>query len=92
MKKVIALTLGVFLLASGVSFAQAPQAATLVEVENKICPVSGEKVGGSMGEGVKYEYNGKIYNLCCPACKKDFKNDPEKFSQIAEDEVSSEKK
>ncbi len=62
----------------------------LVEVGNKICPVSKEKVG-QMGDVVKYEYNGKIYNLCCPACKKDFVKDPQKFSKIAEDEVAATK-
>jgi YHS domain-containing protein len=61
--------------------------AGAVEVGNKICPVSGEKVGGDMGEIVKYEYKGKIYNLCCTMCAKDFKKDPEKYSKIAEEEV-----
>jgi len=56
------------------------------EVGNKICPVSGEKVG-EMGEVIKYEYNGKIYNLCCSMCAKDFKKNPEKYSKIAEEEV-----
>lgn len=65
-------------------------ASTVVEVGNKICPVSGQKVG-QMGEIVKYEYNGKIYNLCCPACKKDFGKNPEKYSKIAEDEVKNQK-
>ena len=59
----------------------------LVEVGNKLCPVSGEKVG-EMGKAVKYEFNGKIYNLCCGMCVKDFKKDPEKYSKIAEDEVA----
>ena len=68
-----------------------------VEVGNKICPVSGDKIPapgekGTMGdEPVKYEYNGKIYNLCCPMCIKDFKKNPEKYSKIAEDEVAKEK-
>jgi YHS domain-containing protein len=67
-----------------------------VEVGNKICPVSGEKIPapgekGEMGEAVKYEYNGKIYNLCCPMCVKDFKKNPEKYSKIADDEVAKEK-
>ncbi|MBP9854801.1 MAG: TRASH domain-containing protein [Candidatus Omnitrophica bacterium] len=57
-----------------------------VEVGNKICPVGGEKVG-EMGEAIKHEYNGKIYNLCCPMCIKDFKKDPEKYSKIADEEV-----
>ncbi len=72
--------------------AQAPK-----EVGNKICPVSGDKVPapgekGAMGDKpVKYEYNGKIYNLCCPMCIKDFKKNPEKYSKIADDEVAKEK-
>ena len=70
-----------------------PQA---VEVGNKICPVSGDKIPapgqkGEMGEAVKYQYNGKIYNLCCKMCIKDFKKNPEKYSKIAEDEVAKEK-
>ncbi|MBP9855291.1 MAG: TRASH domain-containing protein [Candidatus Omnitrophica bacterium] len=77
---------------------QADETSTkAIEVGNKICPVSGEKIPaegekGEMGEAVKYEYNGKIYNLCCPMCVKDFKKNPEKYSKIAEDEVAKEKK
>lgn len=59
-----------------------------VAVGNKICPVSGNPVDdGKMGEAVKYEYNGKIYNLCCKMCVKDFAKDPAKYSRIAEEEV-----
>ena len=75
-----------------------PKADTkVVEVGNKICPVSGDKIlapgeKGTMGdEPVKYEYNGKIYNLCCPMCVKDFKKNPEKYSKIADEEVAKEK-
>ncbi len=70
---------------------------TLPNVGNKICPVSGDKVPapgekGEMGsEAVKFVYNGKIYNLCCPMCVKDFKKNPEKYSKIAEDEVKKDK-
>lgn len=64
------------------------EATKAVEIGNTICPVSGNRVDdGNMGEVVKYEYNGKIYNLCCKMCMKDFKKDPEKYSKIAEDEV-----
>ena len=78
----------------GQADATAPKA---VEVGNKICPVSGDEIPapgekGDMGdEPVKYEYNGKIYNLCCKMCIKDFKKDPEKYSKIADDEVANEK-
>lgn len=63
----------------------------LVQVGNKICPVGGERVDG-MGEVVTYEYNGKVYNLCCAMCAKDFKKDPEKYSKIAEEEVAAAQK
>ncbi len=56
-----------------------------IEVGNKICPVTGNKVDdGKMGKIVQYEYDGKIYNLCCPMCVKDFKKDPEKYRKIVE--------
>lgn len=67
--------------------AQGTETPAAVEVGNTICPVSGEKVGG-MGQVIKHEYNGKIYNLCCAMCAKDFKKDPEKYSKIAEEEVA----
>ncbi|MBF0494670.1 MAG: YHS domain-containing protein [Candidatus Omnitrophica bacterium] len=28
---------------------------------------------------VTYEYNGKIYNFCCPMCVEEFKKDPVKY-------------
>jgi len=67
---------------------QEKPAAAAIDVGNKICPVSGDKIG-DMGEPVKYEYKGKVYNLCCKMCLVDFKKDPQKFSQIAEEEVKS---
>ena len=65
---------------------EAAATAGAVEVGNKICPVSGEKVG-QMGAVVQIEYNGRIYNLCCKMCLKDFNKDPGKYSTIAEEEV-----
>jgi Cu+-exporting ATPase len=68
-----------------------------VEVGNKTCPVSGDKIPapgekGTMGDHpVKVAYKGKIYNLCCPMCVKDFKKNPEKYSKMADDEVVSQK-
>lgn len=61
-----------------------------VNVGNKICPVSGEEIGGDMGEGVEVEYKGKIYNLCCAMCKKDFLKDPEKYIKKVETEMTGE--
>ena len=60
-----------------------------VNMGNKICPVTGEKVNEKTK--ATYEYEGKIYNLCCPMCIKDFKKNPEKYSKIAEEELAKKK-
>ena len=62
-----------------------------VNVGNTICPVSGEKVGQGM-EPVTYEYEGKIYNFCCPMCIDEFKKDPQKYIKIVEEELKTETK
>lgn len=86
---VIGVAVVLWSVAGALVYAQPDQTTQVaVEVGNKICPVSGEEVG-EMGEVIKYEYNGKIYNLCCPMCEKDFAKDPEKYSKIAEDEVAA---
>lgn len=59
-----------------------------VSVNNKICPVSGEDVE-AMGGGIEYEYDGKIYNLCCAGCVDLFEKDPEKYIKITEEEVAN---
>lgn len=43
------------------------------------CPVSGEKLGGSMGQPYVFIYKGQEVKLCCKNCKKDFDKDPNKF-------------
>ena len=57
-------------------------------VENKICPVSGEKIG-SMGKAYHVEHDGKVYNLCCKMCAKDFKKNPEKYLEKVKEELES---
>jgi len=59
-----------------------------VNVGNKICPVSGGKVGQGM-EAVTYEYQGKIYNFCCAMCIDEFKKDPEKYIKKVEEELQA---
>ncbi len=93
MNKVTSFLLGAVVLTAVPVFAEPMPAAEqsqvqLVEVGNKTCPVSHEKVG-DMGPAVKFVYNGKIYNLCCPMCRKDFQDNPEKFSKIAEDDAAA---
>ena len=64
-------------------------APEVVELGNKICPVSGEKVG-EMGKVETIEYKGKKINLCCAMCKKDFEKDPEAFLKKAEEIAEAE--
>lgn len=77
----------ILILISGVVYA-AEQARTTEQMKNaevvgnKICPVSGEKIGEKVKE--TYEYKGKIYNFCCPMCVEGFKKDPEKYIEQME--------
>jgi len=87
MKTLLSLTAVVLLAVFVVQPAVFAEEAALVEVGNKICPVSNEAVG-TMGDVVQVEYDGKLYNLCCKMCAKTFKNEPEKYSKIAEAEAS----
>jgi YHS domain-containing protein len=45
----------------------------------KTCPVSGDKLGGDMGDAYRFVYKGQEVKLCCKDCKKDFDKDPEKY-------------
>lgn len=56
----------------------------VVNVGNKICSVSGEKIDEKTK--VTYEYEGKIYNFCCASCVDDFKKDPKKYIKKMEEE------
>ncbi|MDP2830891.1 MAG: YHS domain-containing protein [Candidatus Omnitrophota bacterium] len=58
-----------------------------VNVNNKICPVSGEKIQEKTKSA--YEYEGKIYNLCCASCIEEFKKDPQKYIKKVEEELQS---
>jgi hypothetical protein len=49
------------------------------------CVVSGEKLGGDMGDPVILQYQGQEVRFCCPACKKIFLKDPEKYLKILAD-------
>jgi YHS domain-containing protein len=45
----------------------------------KICPVSGDKLGGDMGDPYVFTYQGQEVKLCCSMCKAKFDKDPAKF-------------
>lgn len=94
MKKLFCVSvIGFFVFAAlGISFAQETQVDTQTNVQavdlgNKICPVSGEKIDEKTK--TTYEYQGKIYNFCCPVCIEDFKKDPEKYIQKIEEELKT---
>ena len=50
----------------------------------KTCPVSGEKLGGDMGEPYVFEQGDRQIKLCCKNCLKDFKKDPSKYTKQIE--------
>jgi YHS domain-containing protein len=58
------------------------------DISNKVCPVGGETIKES--EKATYEYNGKIYNFCCPGCIPEFKKNPEKYIAKMEQSANSE--
>ncbi|HXF09633.1 MAG TPA: hypothetical protein VN625_02535 [Desulfuromonadaceae bacterium] len=45
----------------------------------KTCIVSGEKLGGDMGEPVTFVYQDQEIKFCCAMCKPKFLNDPNTF-------------
>ncbi len=73
---------------SGQAYAEdAEKGSKVANIGNKVCPISGEKIDES--KKATYEYNGKIYNFCCPMCIDDFKNDPDKYAAKAEQGAGS---
>ena len=51
----------------------------------KTCIVSGEKLGGDMGESYVFTYQGREIQLCCKSCLKDFNKEPAKFIKKLEE-------
>jgi len=49
----------------------------------KVCPVSGEELGGEMGPPVKVTRGGSSVYLCCKNCLKKVEADPDKFFRSA---------
>jgi YHS domain-containing protein len=54
---------------------EADRAAALAQ---KVCPVSGDKLG-EMGTPFKINIKGRDVFLCCPSCKDDLLKDPDKY-------------
>ncbi len=88
MKKIVGVSI-FFLLFTPLAWSaeKAPSASvSLMDVGNKFCPVSGDKVSGKHF----VEYQGKRYGMCCPMCEKDFKKNPAKYiAKMKKQEVVS---
>jgi len=68
------IVLGAFTVAMP-QYAFALQTAGIIDVGNKICPITGDKISGKHF----VEYEGKRYGVCCKRCVKKFKKNPEKY-------------
>ena len=64
----------------------AAAAAKPVPYPLKTCVVSGDKLGGDMGEPVVFVYTNNGANqeikFCCSMCKPDFLKNPDKYMKI----------
>jgi len=99
-KVLISLVVSMFILGAGrFIFAQpeeidtelsAPETVSAENAGNRVCPVSGEKIDEETK--ATYEYEGKIYNFCCPMCIDEFKKDPQKYINKVEEELRAESK
>lgn len=56
------------------------------------CVVSGEKLGGDMGDPYVFTHNGREVRLCCKSCLKDFKKDPSKYLKKLDEAETKAKK
>jgi hypothetical protein len=49
------------------------------------CLISGEKLGGDMGDPVEFVYKGQEIKFCCPMCKPKFLKDPDTYMKKIQD-------
>jgi len=61
-----------------------------IEVGNKICPITGRPVD-IMDGPFKFEYEGKIFNVCCKMCLREIKEYPEKYIKIIKEMMKEER-
>ena len=59
--------------------AEAKDAAAAKPYPLDYCIVSGDKLGGDMGEAITVVKDGQEFKLCCKDCIKDLDKDPKKF-------------
>ncbi|MCF6287035.1 MAG: hypothetical protein L3K26_17890 [Candidatus Hydrogenedentes bacterium] len=56
------------------------------------CVVSGEKIGGDMGDPIEFVYQNRLVRLCCKGCIKKLKADPDKYLAELDQQVIAEQK
>jgi YHS domain-containing protein len=59
--------------------------APKVEIAQKLCPVTGEKIDPT----VFIDYNGRRIYFCCDSCPPTFKKDPEKYLKKLDEQMKS---
>jgi YHS domain-containing protein len=89
-KKIFVGLIALVLIFGAVKFIFAQSQDKAVNIGNKICPVTGEKIDEKTK--ATYEYKGKIYNFCCAMCIDEFKKDPEKYIKKVEEELQAQNK
>jgi len=72
--KITLVVVGILAVAIGF-FVMRPMHSQNVQMNNEICPVSGNPVNGKD----TYCHKGKEYNLCSDKCKKPLSENPEKY-------------
>lgn len=55
------------------------------------CVVSGEKLGGDMGDPIEYVSANRLVRLCCKSCKKDFQKNPSKYLAMLDEAAPANK-
>lgn len=61
-------------------------AKTHEEYNNKICPV----MGNEANPNIWVIHKGKKISLCCPGCIRRFKNNPEQYIKVLEEQKAEE--
>ena len=79
----------------------APDAAWLAKAKAeyplKTCVVSGEELGGSMGDAIDYVHKqdgqpDRLVRFCCKDCVNDFKKEPAKYLKAIDEAAAKAKK
>lgn len=86
-KPLAALTLGLSLAAVTAVFA-APATQPDKPYPLSTCIVSGEALGGDMGEPIIEHYKGQEIKFCCSSCPKKFHKDPDKYIKQMNEEAA----